>query len=176
MAEPPATTPLAAATAERDVLLATKLHVPRSRPGFVARPRLADRLARAHGVSWPWCAPAGFGKTTVLAEWARRRQRPVAWLSLDEGDNDPVRFWRYVAAVLDQVRAGIGERVGVLLRGPEPASLEAVVITLVNRLAGGLAGAGAGLGRLPPDPGAPGPPVSGVPAGAPASLAAAGGG
>jgi hypothetical protein len=49
MAEPPATTPSTAATAERDVLLATKLHIPRTRPGFVARPRLVDRLAQVHG-------------------------------------------------------------------------------------------------------------------------------
>jgi ATP/maltotriose-dependent transcriptional regulator MalT len=51
MAEPPTTTASTAATAERDVLLATKLHLPRTRPGFVVRPRLADRLARAQGAS-----------------------------------------------------------------------------------------------------------------------------
>ena len=51
------------------------------------------------------CAPAGFGKTSLLADWARSGDRPVAWLSLDPGDNDPVRFWRYVAAALDRAGA-----------------------------------------------------------------------
>jgi LuxR family transcriptional regulator, maltose regulon positive regulatory protein len=53
------------------------------------------------------CAPAGFGKTALLGDWAYRGRRPVAWLSLDEGDNDPARFWRYVAAALDQVCEGV---------------------------------------------------------------------
>src|SRR5215213_6694410 len=107
MAEPPATIPAAAATAERDVLLATKLHLPRIRPGFVARPRLADRLAPAQaGELTLVCAPAGFGKTALLADWARRGRRPVAWLSLDDADNDPARFWRHAAAALDTLRPG----------------------------------------------------------------------
>jgi LuxR family transcriptional regulator, maltose regulon positive regulatory protein len=135
MVEPPATTSSAAATAAPDALLASKLHLPRTRPGFVARARLADRLAQAYeGELTLVCAPAGFGKTALLADWARRSQRPVAWLSLDEGDNDPVRFWRHVAAALDRVRAGVGERVAGLLR-PPPRSFEAVVTALVNELA-----------------------------------------
>ena len=56
------------------------------------------------------CAPAGFGKTTLLADWTRRSQRPVAWLSLDEADNDPARSWRHVVAVLDRAREGLGEQ------------------------------------------------------------------
>jgi LuxR family maltose regulon positive regulatory protein len=137
MAEPPATTP-SAATAAPDALLATKLHVPRTRPGFVVRPRLADRLAPAHeGELTLVCAPAGFGKTALLADWARGGQRPVAWLSLDEADNDPVRFWRHAAAALDGVRPGIADRVAALLGGGlQPTSFEAVVTTLVNELAG----------------------------------------
>jgi LuxR family maltose regulon positive regulatory protein len=78
--------------------------------------------------------PGRLGKTSLLGDWARHRQSPVAWLSLDAGDNDPVRFWRYVAAALDQVCEGIGERVAALLRGPP--SLEAVVAVVVNALAG----------------------------------------
>jgi LuxR family transcriptional regulator, maltose regulon positive regulatory protein len=97
----------AAAVGESDALLATKLHIPRTRPGFVARPRLVDRLAQAQeGELTLVCAPAGFGKTALLADWARRDPRPVAWLSLDDADNDPVRFWRHVAAALDTVRPG----------------------------------------------------------------------
>jgi len=71
-------------------MLATKLHIPRPRSGFVDRPRLAGRLDEglARGLILV-CAPAGFGKTALLADWARRTQRSVAWLSLDAGDNDP---------------------------------------------------------------------------------------
>jgi LuxR family transcriptional regulator, maltose regulon positive regulatory protein len=138
MAEPPATTASTAATAERDALLATKLHVPQSRPGFVARPRLVDRLAPALGGELTVvCAPAGFGKTALVADWARQGRRPVAWLSLDEGDNDPVRFWRHVAAALDEMGPGVAERVAaLLLQGLQPTSFEAVVATLVNEFAG----------------------------------------
>ena len=82
----------------RDTLLATKLRPPLPRPGWVPRPRLLERL-RAVGGLLLVCAPAGFGKSSLLAEWVRTERRPVAWLSLDEGDNDPVRFWRHVAAL-----------------------------------------------------------------------------
>ena len=119
------------------MLLATKLHLPRTRPGFVARPRLADRLAPAHGGEVTLvCAPAGFGKTALLADWARRDRRPVAWLSLDEADNDPTRFWRHVDAAVERVRPVEAGRVAALLAGLQPASFEAVATALVNELAG----------------------------------------
>jgi LuxR family transcriptional regulator, maltose regulon positive regulatory protein len=82
------------------------------------------------------CAPAGFGKTALLADWARRSQRPVAWLSLDDADNDPARFWRHAAAAVDRVRPGDADRVATLLQGLQPTPFEAVVTTLVNELAG----------------------------------------
>ena len=117
-------------------LLATKLHVPRPRPGFVPRPRLAgaldEGLARRLILV---CAPAGSGKTTLLAGWAASGNRPVAWLSLDAADNDPVRFWRHVVAALDRARPGIAERVGPLLGPPAPPSFEGLVTTLINDLA-----------------------------------------
>jgi LuxR family transcriptional regulator, maltose regulon positive regulatory protein len=134
MAEPSTTTPVEAATPERDRLLATKLHVPRPRPGFLARPRLLERLTEATaGALTLVCAPAGFGKTSLLGDWARRSQRPVAWLSLDVGDSDPARFWRYVAAALDELRPGVGQRVDALFQGGQPP-LEAVVTVLINQL------------------------------------------
>ena len=103
-----------AATSERDVLLATKLNVPGLRPDLVPRPRLAQRLEEGRGQGLVLvCAPAGYGKTVLLAEWARRGRRPVAWLSLDAGDNDPARFWRHAVAALDRVRPGISERVSL---------------------------------------------------------------
>src|SRR5215208_2639372 len=137
MAKPPTMSPPASSHAEPDALLATKLHVPRPRPGLVSRPRLLERLhaGMQHEVVLV-CTPAGFGKTTLLADWAQGRQQPVAWLSLDVGDNDPARFWRHVAAALDGVVPGVAERVGGLLQGPQSASFEAVVAALVNQLAG----------------------------------------
>jgi LuxR family transcriptional regulator, maltose regulon positive regulatory protein len=126
-----------AATSERDVLLATKLNVPGLRPDLVPRPRLARRLDEGggHGLVLA-CAPAGYGKTVLLAEWVRRVRYPVAWLSLDAGDNDPARFWRHAAAALDRVRPGIGERMGPLLGPPAPRSFEPLVTALINEVAG----------------------------------------
>jgi len=131
MAESPAV------AAERDVLLATKLHMPASRPGQVRRLRLTARLdeGAARGLVLV-CAPAGYGKTVLLADWARRGEHPAAWLSLDAGDNDPARFWRHAVAALDRARAGIGDRVSPLLGPPAPASFQGLVTALINDLAG----------------------------------------
>jgi LuxR family maltose regulon positive regulatory protein len=108
----------------QDVLLATKLHVPRPQPGFVRRRRLlqalGEGLARGRVLV---CAPAGFGKTVLLADWARGGGRLVAWLSLDSGDSDPARFWRYAVAALDRAQPGLGGRVSPLL----PHSFEGLV-------------------------------------------------
>ena len=121
---------------QRDVLLATKLHVPRPRQDFVPRLRLAERLGEGLGRGLVLvCAPAGYGKTVLLADWARRGRRPVGWLSLDGGDNDPARFWRHAVAALDRACPGIGERVGPLLGPPAPPSFEPLVTALVNELA-----------------------------------------
>jgi LuxR family maltose regulon positive regulatory protein len=77
------------------------------------------------------CAPAGFGKTALLADWARGGGRLVGWLSLDSGDSDPARFWRYAVAALDRGRPGLAGRVGPLL----PRSFEGLVTALINELA-----------------------------------------
>ena len=123
--------------AERDVLLATKLNVPGLRPDLVPRPRLAQRLDEGRGRGLVLaCAPAGYGKTVLLAEWVRRVRHPVAWLSLDAGDNDPARFWRHTVAALDRVRPGISERMGPLLGPPPPPSFEPLVTALINEVAG----------------------------------------
>jgi LuxR family transcriptional regulator, maltose regulon positive regulatory protein len=119
-----------------EALLATKLHVPRLPPGFVARPRLTARLDEGlTGRMILVCAPAGFGKTALLAAWASAGPGPVAWLSLDEADNDPARFWRHVAATMERARPGISGRVGPLLGPPPPQSFEGVVTVLLNELA-----------------------------------------
>jgi LuxR family transcriptional regulator, maltose regulon positive regulatory protein len=126
-----------AATPERDALLATKLNVPGLRPDLVPRPRLVQQLdeGRRRGPVLV-CAPAGYGKTVLLADWARRGRHPVAWLSLDAGDNDPARFWRHAMAALDRVRLGISERIGPLLGPPPPLSFEPLVTALINELSG----------------------------------------
>ena len=105
-------------------------------PGFVPRHRLVEALDEglARGLILV-CAPAGFGKTALLADWARRGQRQVAWLSLDAADNDPARFWRHAVAALDQAWPGTGERVGPLLGPPTPRSFEGLITALINELA-----------------------------------------
>jgi LuxR family maltose regulon positive regulatory protein len=128
--------PAEVALSGQNVLLATKLHVPRPQPGFVPRRRLAEALGEglARGRVLV-CAPAGFGKTALLADWARGGGRPVAWLGLDGGDSDPARFWRYAVAALDQARPGLAGRVGPLL-GPSPLRSSATLVTaLINELA-----------------------------------------
>jgi LuxR family maltose regulon positive regulatory protein len=121
---------------ERDVLLATKLNLPGPQPGQVPRPRLLARLDEglARGLVLV-CAPAGYGKTVLLTDWARRGEFPVAWLSLDAGDNDPARFWRHAVAALDRACPGTGERVAPLLGPPAPASFLGLVTALINELA-----------------------------------------
>ena len=118
-------------------MLATKLHMPASRPDLVPRPRLTARLDEGLALgSVLVCAPAGYGKTVLLADWARRGGPAVAWLSLDAGDNDPARFWRHGVAALDRARPGTGERVASLLGPPAPASFQGLVTALINDLAG----------------------------------------
>ena len=139
MAERPAATASEVAgpeLARQGALLSTKLRPPGPRPDFLPRPRLAERLDEALGRGLVLvCAPAGYGKTSLLASWARHCPQPVAWLSLDASDNDPARFWRHAVAALDAVCPGIGERVGPLLGPPAPQSFEGLVTALINELA-----------------------------------------
>jgi len=136
VAGPPAAPRAGVVASGQDVLLATKLHVPRPPPGHVPRPRLleavSEGLARGRVLV---CAPAGFGKTALLAEWVQGGRCPLAWLCLDAGDSDPARFWRYVMAALDRVRPGLAGRVGPLLGPPPPRSFEGLVTALINELA-----------------------------------------
>jgi LuxR family maltose regulon positive regulatory protein len=116
-------------------LLATKLFVPPPRPGLVPRPRLLEQLQLAFATPLTLVsAPAGFGKTTVLAQWiaGHKPPRPVAWVSLDEGDNDPVRFWNYFIAAVKTVRPDAGELASTMLRSPEPYPMEAILTALIN--------------------------------------------
>ena len=118
-------------------LLETKLHVPRGRRGLVARPRLSERLSRGvESALTLVSAPAGFGKTTLLAEWLAAPAadgQSVAWLSLDQRDNDPALFWTYLVAALRTAAPGVGAGALSILQSPAPQS-EAVVATLLNEL------------------------------------------
>ena len=119
-------------------LLETKFHVPRRRRGAVDRPRLNERLSRgAESALTLVSAPAGFGKTTLLAEWlaiASNDERSAGWLSLDQRDNDPVLFWTYLITALKTAAPGVGEGALSLLQSPQ-APIEAVLATLLNDLA-----------------------------------------
>jgi LuxR family maltose regulon positive regulatory protein len=102
-------------------VLATKLYIPQPRPGVVARPRLLERLNEGVVAGRKLTlvsAPAGFGKTTLVSAWSASCGLPVAWLSLDAGDNDPARFASYLVAALQTIRAGFGEGVLAALQSP----------------------------------------------------------
>src|SRR5664279_4997003 len=118
-------------------LLETKLHVPRRRRGLVTRSRLNERLSRgAESALTLVSAPAGFGKTTLLAEWLAAPAadgRTVAWLSLDQRDNDPAVFWAYLVAALNAAAPGVGADALSLLQSPQPP-IETVLATLLNDL------------------------------------------
>ena len=148
LAEPPEPTQPATPTAvhtlagaaESDALLATKLHVPAARSDLVARTRLGERLdqyldAGADRALVLVCAPAGYGKSVLLADWVRRRDGPAGWLSLDASDNDPARFWRHAVAALDRVVPGLAERVRPVLGPPAPQTFDVVVTAVLNDLA-----------------------------------------
>src|SRR5919202_5080487 len=119
-------------------VLETKLYVPKPRRGVVPRARLRERLDRAADVQLTLVsAPAGFGKTTLLADWLATIKvdgRAVAWLSLDQGDNHPTSFWTYVAAALQKVAPGAGQNAISLLESPQPPPIETVLATLLNDL------------------------------------------
>lgn len=116
-------------------LLATKLYARGVRANLVARPRLSrllddGLLAGLILVS----APAGFGKSTLLAEWLRNRAHGSCWLSLDAADNDPARFLAYVIAALQKVVPGVARDLVAALRSPQPPAAEAAITALVNEL------------------------------------------
>ena len=116
-------------------LLETKLYVPRPRPGLVPRRRLIELLDRGTASKLTLVsAPAGFGKTTLLAEWLASSDRPAAWVSLDSGDNDPQSFWSYVIAALQTMAPGVGANAVALLQEPQPPPIETVLTTLLNEL------------------------------------------
>lgn len=116
-------------------LLATKLYVPRPRKQLVSRSHLLERLQQGMERELTLIsAPAGFGKTTLLAQWIAESGTPVAWLSLEPEDNDPGRFLTYLIAALQTLDDQIGTSALHLLHAPQPPSSESVMALLTNDL------------------------------------------
>ncbi|MFC1996522.1 LuxR C-terminal-related transcriptional regulator [Chloroflexota bacterium] len=118
-------------------LLTTKLYIPQPRSDIVSRPRLIDQLNT--GLSRKLTlisAPAGFGKTTLVSSWVEHVGRPVAWLSLDDGDNDLSRFLTHFITALQTIENEIGQDALVALQSPGPINIEAVLTALINEIAG----------------------------------------
>jgi LuxR family maltose regulon positive regulatory protein len=114
-------------------ILATKLYVPPPRSKIVLRPRLITRLNE--GLQRKLIlisAPAGFGKTTLVSAWLAGCQRPAAWLSLDEGDNDIASFLAYIVSALQTIKANIGAGALAILQSPQLPQLESILTALLN--------------------------------------------
>ncbi|MEM7346051.1 MAG: tetratricopeptide repeat protein, partial [Chloroflexota bacterium] len=140
-------------------ILATKLYIPSPRPNVVRRPRLTERLNQDLWQSRGFVrkltlisAPAGFGKTSLVSEWvntlrleaAKESQivnrkseivNRIAWLSLEEGDNDLARFLAYLIAALQTVEADLGAGGMSLLQSPQPPPTELILTSLINKVA-----------------------------------------
>jgi LuxR family transcriptional regulator, maltose regulon positive regulatory protein len=129
------------------LLLETKLYVPHAPRRLVPRPRLSERLDRGTSSKLMLVsAPAGFGKTTLLASWlaagsagpagpaAPTGARSVAWVSLDEGDNHPATFWTYVVSALQNAAPPVGESTLALLQAPQPPPITTALTALLNDL------------------------------------------
>jgi LuxR family transcriptional regulator, maltose regulon positive regulatory protein len=118
-------------------ILATKLYLPSPRPKVVLRPRLIERLNEGLSSGRKLTlisASAGFGKTTLVSEWIAGSERPIAWLSLDEGDNDPARFLTYLVAALQTLVPNMSAGVMAALQSPQPPPTEALLTTLLNEI------------------------------------------
>ena len=122
----------------QDQLLATKFFVPVASHALIARPRLFSLLEEGRQCPLTLVsAPAGFGKTTLLSAWVHTlpaRESRVAWVSLDEQDNDPVRFWRYVFTALDRLQPGMCSQFLANLRTQQAPPIQYLLTVLINRL------------------------------------------
>jgi LuxR family maltose regulon positive regulatory protein len=106
------------------------------RQELVARPRLTEKLNAGLNCKLTLIsAPAGFGKTTLTSGWLDSISRPCTWLSLDDGDSDPARFFAYLVAALQQVDSAIGQTAQAMLQGSQPPPPESLLITLINDIA-----------------------------------------
>ncbi len=126
-----------------DSLLKTKLYAPQKRPYLVPRPRLIERLNQGLHLGHKLTlisAPAGFGKTTLVSEWLQDLDQAaspiaIAWLSLDNEDNDPTRFLAYFIAALQTIVPNLGEGVLAALQSPQPPPIDSILTNLLNEIA-----------------------------------------
>src|SRR5512134_1444186 len=116
-------------------ILTTKLYITPPRENVVIRPHLIQRMNEGLRRKLTLVsAPAGFGKTTLLSEWIAAYKGSAAWLSLDEGDNDPARFWSYFIAALRSLAANIGAEALGVLQSPQLPSIESILTSLLNEI------------------------------------------
>jgi LuxR family transcriptional regulator, maltose regulon positive regulatory protein len=127
-----------------ETLLSTKFYIPQPQTSLIGRPRLVEKLevGTQHALTLV-SAPAGFGKTTLLSNWVYNRnqtlpdgdgQNRAAWLSLDEEDDDPGRFWLYLFSTLHRSGIDLEDSVLPLLRVPQPPPIKSILILLINEL------------------------------------------
>jgi LuxR family maltose regulon positive regulatory protein len=129
--------PSVQAVSSTTAVLTTKLNIPRRAGRRLVRPRIRERLQC--GLNRPLtlvAAPAGFGKTTAVADWALGLPIPVAWVSLDRGDDEPSLFWTYALAALDRAHPGLAETPLTMLRAPRSPSWPTLLRAVVNSIAG----------------------------------------
>lgn len=117
-------------------LLYTKLRPPPLRGKRVERSHLLRRLDAAmdHRLTLV-CAPAGYGKSTLLSQWLQQRQLPAGWVSLDRGDNDPAQFIGYFLAAIQSIDPNAGALIPGMLLPPKPAPVSKILMALINDLA-----------------------------------------
>lgn len=118
-------------------LLTTKFYIPPVRLNLVSRPRLLERLSQ--GLRGPLtliAAPAGYGKTTLMGEWraGKGRRTPAAWLSLEDSDNDPRRFWLYLVSALGTIQPDLVAETLSLLASAQPPAVDALLTVLINNI------------------------------------------
>lgn len=116
-------------------ILATKLYIPEVRPQAVVRHRLMERLeVSLQGKLTLISAPAGFGKTTLIGTWISHSGYRTAWLSLDEGDSDPLRFLTYLIAALQTIAPRVAVGILKMLQSSQPPPIHALLTTLLNEI------------------------------------------
>lgn len=117
-------------------MLTTKLFIPSTRRDLVHRQRLINRLSQGmDGKLTLVSGPAGFGKTTLLSEWVGESNRPVCWISLDEGDNDPIQFVSFLIKGLQNISDGIGHGLVEMLYSSKPLESNTLITYLINQIA-----------------------------------------
>ena len=118
-------------------LVITKIKVPPVRENRVHRSRLLAQLKASLDRKLTLVSsPAGFGKTTLLSEFAHDCDRPVAWFSIDAEDDDPVRFMSYLIASLESIQAGWGASLYPVLQSPKPGNFAMLTAIIINKISG----------------------------------------